>query len=222
MHRRRFLHAATLAGAALPLASVETLAQARDVGPSTPIPAGESGLVARVVSIDPETLLEALLTMPVTTPLLPSDTPPVEPVPWEDESDSDLAGAVGGVLFQTGFDTNDNPLVVATAIVHPDAESATAVLAEVGPRDMRELLGMPFFVEDFGDYAVSVVRVGYLLLAGGAEAPEDDPPVVYDTAATGATPASQSERAPRLDLRAMSYLTALLDHLDGVLATLDA
>lgn len=217
MHRRQFLHAATLTAAA-PMAITTARAEV-----ATPEPGGDATVIDRVTAIAPEAMLEALLSTPVTTPLVPRDTPEVEPVPWEDESDSDLDGAVGGVLFQTGFDDDDNPLVMATAIVADDADAAAARFAEVGPAEIQELYGLPFFVQDFGDYAVAVVRVGYLLLAGGAEAPEEDAPIVDGTAAS-ATPAPKPHAGAsgRYHLRAISNLAATLDHLGDVLATLEA
>jgi hypothetical protein len=210
MHRRQFLHAVTLAAAA-PIALVPARAQV-----ATPTGDGAS-LIDRVSAVAPEALLEALLTVPVTTPLLPRDTPPAEPVPWEDSSDIDLIGTVGGVIFETGRDAVDNPLAIATAIVHPDAASASAALADVGPDEMGQLLGMPWFVQDYGDYAVAVAQVDFLLLAGGADTPEDDA-----LAAIGATPAPAVDRAPSLPLRAIANLTAMLDHLEDVLASLHA
>jgi hypothetical protein len=218
MHRRQLLHAATLAAAA-PLAVTTARAQVATPASSDDAPT----LSARVTAIDPEVMLEALLSTPVTTPLVPRDTPDVEPVPWEDESDLDLDGAVGGVLFQTGWDANDNPLVMATAIVLPDADAAAASIADVNPDEIQVLYGLPFFAQDFGDYAVAVVRVGYLLLAGGAEAPEEAPPIAHGGAA-GATPASESPAGTsgRYHLRAVGNLAATLDHLEDVLAVLDA
>lgn len=207
MHRRQFLHATALTATALPLAGLPALAQ------STPAPAGDDSLTGRVSAVAPEALLEALLTTPVTTPLLPVDTPPVEPVPWDDLSDVDLEGAVGGVLFQTGYDANDNPLAIANAMVHPDADAAALALGNVGPEGMDQWLGMPWFVQGFDDYAVSLVQIGYLLMVGGAE-PLGDGPSSVD----GATP----EREPSLELRAISYMTAMLDHMEDVLASLEA
>lgn len=211
MHRRQFLHAAAMTATAMPLVGVPALAQ------STPAPSGDDSLTGRVSAVAPEAMLEALLTTPVTTPLLPVDTPPVEPAPWDDLSDVDLAGAVGGVLFQTGFDANDNPLAIANAMVHPDADAATAALANIAPEDMDQWLGMPWFVQAFDEaftpYAVSAVQVGYLLMVGGAESLADGPSSV-----DGATP----EREPSLELRAISYMTAMLDHMEDVLASLEA
>jgi hypothetical protein len=211
MHRRHLLHAAAIVAAPITI----TTARAQV---ATPAPDGTAGLVERVTAIDPDTLLEALLATPVTTPLVPRDTPEVEPVPWEDESDSDLAGAVGGVLFQTGFDANDNPLVMATAIVVADGDAAAARFAEVGPDEILELYGLPFFAQDFGDYAVAVVRVGYLLLAGGAEGPQER--ALADSRAASATPAQPAGASGRYHLRALGNLAATLDHLEDVLATL--
>ena len=211
MHRRQFLHAVTIAAAA-----PEAVTSARaDV--ATPAVDDDSSLTARVTAIDPEAVLEALLSTPVTTPLTPRDTPEVDPVPWEDESDTDLQSAVGGVLFQTGRDVRDNPIVMATAIVHADAASATAALAEVGPHEMQELYGLPFFVQDFGDYAVAVAQVGYLLLAGGAETP----PETASAGPAASVSPTVASGSGRIHLRALANLAATLDHLEDVLATLD-
>lgn len=202
MHRRHFIQTATLAGTSGLLLTSSTRAHR-----STPAPSNgqEGSLTARVARIAPETMREALLTTPVTTPLLPSDTAPVEPVPWDDTSDSDLAGTLGGVVFNTGYDANENYLGIGNAIVHPDAGTATAALIEVGPAPMQHFLGLPWFVQVVTDYAVSAVQIDYLILVGGAES------------LTGSVDDSGT-----MSLRAISHMTALLDHLDGVLAELDA
>jgi hypothetical protein len=211
MHRRQFLHTATIAAAA-PMA----IAPARAADIATPAP-DDASLAGRIAAIEPETRLEALLTTPVTTPLVPRDTPEVEPVPWEDSSDTDLDGAVGGVLFQTGQDVNDNPLVMATAIVMPDSDGAVSRLDGVGPEEMQDLYGLPFFAQDFGGYAVAVVRVGYLVLAGGAEGPDDDITTGGGSAEVASPTAASG--SGRYHLRALANLAATLDHLEDVLAT---
>jgi hypothetical protein len=213
MHRRQFLHAA--ATGSLAAAATAAPLTARQSTPATPVAGGSvSGLPARVAGVDPETLLSALREMPLTTPLLPADTPPVRPEPWDDESDSDLQGTLGGVLFTTGDDGNGNPILVGTAIVHPDAASAAGVITAFGEAP-GDFLGLPWLVHVEPDFATSVVQVDYLLLVGGAEAFDD-----AATPAPGATPVASTGPRP-LDLRAIGNMTALLDHLDSVLAGLE-
>lgn len=210
MHRRRFLQSAVVSGAASPLIVNAALASQ----PATPhgeaTPESDRSLADRVSQIDPQTLLEGLLATPVTTPLFPSDTASVEPVVWDDESDTDLEGTIGGVAFNTGYDENQNFIAVGNAVVHPDANSASARFADLGP-DLVSFLGMPWFVEAFEDYAISAVQIGYLLLIGGIDAATDPNP----------DDIRMQEPDETLTFRAISHMTALLDHLGGVLAALE-
>ncbi len=215
MHRRRFLQTATLTG----IAGASLLTGTRAAPRVTSASATEATLAKRVASIAPEHVLDALLATPVTTPLLPADTPPVEPVAWDDPGDADLTDTVGAVVFTTGQDANGNELGIGNAIVHPDADAAASMVARVGPAETQRYLGMPWFVQSIEDYAVSVVQIDYLLLVGGAETPSGEN--VGNGSEVSASPVP-SEAPPRLELRAVSHMTALLDHLDGVLSGMEA
>ncbi|HYH11489.1 MAG TPA: hypothetical protein VD789_03960 [Thermomicrobiales bacterium] len=209
MHRRRFLHAAAISTLATPLTTTTIAARQQEKPPADP-----SGLATRVAAVDPADLLEALLTTPVTTPLLPSDTMPIEPVPWDDPSDSDLTNALGAVAFNFGYDDNDNFLAIGNAMVHPDADSAAAFMSATGDPALPTFLGLPWATFAEEDYAISAVQVGYLILVGGAEpAPENMNAAASPVADQG---------AGSLTLRAISHMTALLAHLDQVLADLNA
>jgi hypothetical protein len=202
MHRRRFLRTAAIAGATGALALDH--AGARQATPASPTSILVDGFLAgRVAQVRPQDLYAALVETPVTTPLFPAGTPPVEPVAWEDPSDADLDGVVGGVVFNTGFDDNDNYLGVGTAIVHPDPESAVEAFEQVVPTLTQTFLWLPWFVHAGEEDAVSVARVDYLLLIGGTDAPVGE----------AASPATMT-------LRAITHMTALLDHLDSVLTKL--
>ena len=203
MHRRRFLQSSAIAGTASPVMFTAAMAQEQATPGATPAQQGNARLADRVARIDPEMLLEALLTTPVTTRLFPTDTPPVEPVVWEDTGDADLDNAVGGVVFNTGYDENENFELVGVAIVHPNAGSATAAVAETGATPRQSFIGLPWFVQAAVDNAVSGVRIGNLIFVGGADSPSGEP----------------AETAT-MTLRAILHMSALIDHLDGVLTGL--
>lgn len=208
MQRRHFLGSALLASGLSPFLFTDILARQSATPAATPVEANgpDSGptLADRVGQIDPQTLLDTLRATPVTSPLFPADTLPIEPEAWDDTGDSDLTDAVGGVVFNTGYDENDNFLGVGVAIVHPDAESASAAMIATGPVEQQALLGLPWFVQALQGNAVAVVQVDYLLLAGGADS------AVF----------SEDSDAMLVLLRSITHMTALLDHLDGVLADL--
>ena len=83
-------------------------------------PVAETDLDERIGAIPPEDLLAALLDTPVEADRFPGQYPDVGVEPWDDPDDTDLAGAVGGVLVTSG-----NTLL-GVYIVHPSEESATA------------------------------------------------------------------------------------------------
>lgn len=202
MHRRQFLYTATLAAAA-PM----TIIPARAAEVATPA-SGDTSLADRVAAVAPEALLEALLTTPVTTPLIPADLAGVTASAWDDTNDSDLAGAVGGVSFE---ESGGSGVLVANVIVQPDADTARTMMGDVpGDAIASEFLGMPWMTLVDGDYAVSALQVGYVLMVGGSEAPYD-PDATPDAAASG-----------KLQMRAIDNMVMLVDHLDDVLTALGA
>ncbi len=207
MQRRHFLGSALLASGLSPFLFTDVLARQSATPAATPVADKPSDaaltLPQQVAQIEPQTLLDALRSTPVTSPLFPADTPPIEPVVWDDTGDRDLENAVGGVVFNTGYDENDNFLGVGVAIVHPDAESASATMTATGPVEQQAFLGLPWFVQALQGNAVAVVQVDYLLLVGGAD------PSVFP-----------ADSDAMLVLRSITHMTALLDHLDGVLADL--
>jgi hypothetical protein len=212
MHRRQFDQTATVSAAFSPFAFNPTT-MARDVATphaeATPAPARP--LADRVAQVDPQVLLDALLKSSVTTPLLPSDAAPVEPIAWDEFGDTDLAGTMGGVTLATGYDGHDNPISIGNAIVHPDAGSASARLSDVTD-NMVTFQKMPWFVESTSDYAVSVVQVDYLVLIGGLDTGDVKNPIDVRS----------QELVETRKLRAISHMIGLLDHLSAVLADLDA
>lgn len=213
MQRRQLVQAAALATVSVPLMIRTTAGHARQTSGSEP-----SQLVARVESVAPEILLEGLLTTPVTTPLFPSDTLPVEPVVWDDDGDSDLAGTVGAVAFNAVYDNNDSFVAVGNAMVHPDTASASAFFILDDEPAPDTFLGLPWVSYAERLYAISAVQIGYLILVGGIETWDEDN---VASAESGTPPASVSGNAT-LALRAISNMTALLDHLDAVLTELGA
>lgn len=201
MHRRQFLYATALAASA-PMAIVP--ARAAQVA----TPAGvDASLADRVGAIAPESLLDALLTTPITTPLVPGDLAGITASAWDDANDGDLAGAVGGVAF--GVPTSGSEVLAGNAIVHPDAGSAQASFQALPAEAIAsEFLGLPWITLGYDDYAVSAVQISYLVLGGGAEAPYDP-----DAAPDAAT-------SRKLQMRAIDNMVMLIDHLDDVLSAL--
>lgn len=216
MHRRPFVTSAALAGAIAPILATSTRARQPGTPVATPVvPEGGTAfgasLAERVAQIEPAELLRALRTLPVTSTLLPADTPPVVPEVWHD-SDTDLDGTLGGVVFNTGFDALNNFQGIGVAIVHPDAasaENAVVMNDQDRPAESSGTLvgGLRFFYQEFDD-AVALMQLDCLLMAGNAPLGDVDD---VDEA-----------NQPALVLSATSHLVALLDHLDTVLTGLGA
>ncbi len=76
-------------------------------------------------------------------------------------------------------------------------------MTATGPAEQQSFIGLPWFVQAIEGNAVAIVQVDYLLLVGGAE--------------SSVFPADSDAM---LALRSVTHMTALLDHLDGVLADL--
>ncbi|MBA2470401.1 MAG: hypothetical protein H0V37_13435 [Chloroflexia bacterium] len=157
---------------------------------------------------DARALLDALLDAPLTTTLFPSDTPAITVVEWVDEGDSDLVGAVGGVLLQTGEDNNGNFIGPGVYIVHPNPEAARsafdAQLADNHEDETLSILDYPGAISrDPGD-------------PGPPSADSAEPsssriaivvgPVIVSALSEGGGRAAN-------DLRALANLAGMLDHL---------
>src|SRR5665811_82754 len=215
MHRRRFGETVTSTSLASALIRSSALTQQKATPGATPVQDNQRltlSLAELVAEVTPQSLLDALLATSVTTPLFPADTPPIEPVVWDDTSDSDLDGTVGAVVFNTGYDENDNFLPVGNAIMFPNAASASARIDNLA-QDPISFLEMPWTVEASPDSVVSAIRVDYLILVGGAEVPTEQ---VLD---------ARGEPDPRqgahMTSRAIIHMTALTDHLRVALAGIE-
>lgn len=163
---------------------------------------------------DPRALLEALLTTPVTTTLFPADTPPLTVTEWIDESDSDLDGAIGGVLLQTGEDANGNFQGPGVYIVHPGPDAArTAFDAHLpASRDdgKQSILGyVGAITRDPGDSGPTGTDVRFP--ASSLIAMVVGPVIVSAIGEGGGRDAN--------DLRALANLAGMLDHLRSVQAS---
>lgn len=207
MQRRHFLGSAAVAGIVYPSVISTSLARQSATPAATPVvydgPDFGPTLAERVARISPEELLGAIRSTPVTTPLFPADTPPIEPVVWDEFLDTDLVDTFGGVVFNTGYDENDNFLGVGVAIVHPDTESASrasdTTARDQGVESGGTLLGSPIFFQQNIDYGATLVQLDYLLIGGGTFTTGDQPTML---------------------LRSITHTAALLSHLDGVLTDL--
>lgn len=166
---------------------------------------------------DARALLDALLDAPLTTTLFPSDTPAITVVEWVDEGDSDLVGAVGGVLLQTGEDDNGNVIGPGVYIVHPGAEAARAAfdaqVADNTEDSPLSILDYPGVISrnpgdpgpssaDFPELASSLIAV----VVG---------PVIVGAIGEGGEHGAN-------DLRALANLAGMLDHLRLVQSAIEA
>jgi|GEM_PF-3170148 len=163
-------------------------------------------------SASSEALYQTLLTSTISSPLFPSDTGPLEIVEWIDSGDSDLDGAVGGLLVQDTAKEGDDALL-AVMIVHPDPETARARLTSDSGESMQtvEILGRPGVWIQEGEYSLLGVAEGSMIVSAigsiaGAE------PVNVD-GRDGPALSSNGET----DFRAMANLVGTLDHIRMVL-----
>ncbi len=208
MSRRSILRAAPLSATALAaLVNQRTGLASQTTPEATPV-AGQP---------DPLKLLEALITSPVTTTLFPSDTPAVTVTEWVDSSDSDLDGAAGGVILQTGEDDNGNFLGPGVYIVRPSPDAARtafdAQLADNRDSGAQSILGYTGVIAhdpgdpgqtdaDFAARASSLIAivVGPVIVSAIGEGGEGD----------------------ANDVRALAHLAGMLDHLRTVQASDEA
>lgn len=80
-------------------------------------------------SVSPVVLYEALLTTPIPDEALPAGFAGLEPYEWRDSNDSDLAGAIGGVIFADGDPFGSQLPTAITYLVYSDANGPRAPLA---------------------------------------------------------------------------------------------
>jgi len=161
-------------------------------------------------AIEPDKLFSLLMTSTVTTTLFPSDTGTIDVLEWVDDSDTDLDGAVGGVLMQTGTDENDNFIGPGVYIVLrnvDDASERRQAMETPGPNRTAAksitIGGFPGVTtvepNDVADQsmessAVTLLQVAYLVIAGAANGPADG----------------------SAEFRSVSNVVGLLDHLRTV------
>ncbi len=200
--RRSILRTASIAAPALSAlrAGRESLAQG-----ATSVATPASGQMSS------RALLDALLATPVTTRLFPSDTPEMNVVEWIDESDTDLDGATGGVILQTGEDDNGNVMGPGVYIVHESPEMARAVfdiqLANDPGIATESILGFPGVI----------TRIPGQVNPPGADVTSEEfpgsslitifaGPVIVSAIGDGGEPDAN-------DVRALANLAGMLDHL---------
>jgi hypothetical protein len=157
-------------------------------------------------ALPPEVIFDRLLESTITSPLFPSDTPGLTVIEWDDASDDDLDGVVGGLLVQSGSG-DDDPLV-GVYIVHPAIAMARERIdiqtREPGGTTQRqdlfgyqgvwqhELPNPTAHIEEPGD------RFSLLGVAVG--------PVIVSAVGEGGDLASNN-------VRALANLSGMLDHL---------
>jgi hypothetical protein len=149
--------------------------------------------------LPPELIYEGLLASTITTPLFPSDTPSLNIVPWEDSGDTDLDGAIGGVLVQSGPNEED---AIGAYIVHPLIKQAQARLLPEGDETATiQVLGYSGAWQSFAPTSRNESEEqSYSLIAISVNS------VIVSSFTTGPDPATNN-------LRALANLTGLLAHL---------
>jgi hypothetical protein len=159
-------------------------------------------------SLSPEEVFAALLAAPFDSPLLPADSGDIVVTEWIDDSDDDLAGAIGGLTFGQagqGFEA-----AIGAMIVYPEIQMASdrVNLAAYSPMEgdtarAVEILGYtgisllsPARTDDHVDegFATVAIAAGSVIISGGA----------------GELPDAE------LELRALANCIALLDHFRRV------
>jgi hypothetical protein len=162
-------------------------------------------------SLTPEEVLEALLAAPFQSPLLPADTGEVVVTEWVDDSDTDLDGAVGGILF--GAAAAGAEFSIGAMIVHFDPQTATERITSVAadtsdPNTVTDVKiagysGATVILPSDETshpvnpgYATTAVAAGFVIISGGAE---DLPNAELET-------------------RSLAHTLALIDHLRRVTA----
>jgi hypothetical protein len=159
--------------------------------------------------LPPEVIFERLLASEITTPLFPSDMTNLTAEEWVDSDDTDLEGAVGGVLVQDG-EGEDAPMIGAYIVlptsdlarerIRPEGEGANqpplSILWYEGMwvSDVRTAREAPN--DDAFSFSLLAVRAGTVLVSGVGE----------------------GAGSPANDLRAMANLAGMLDHLNSVTA----
>ncbi len=167
--------------------------------------------------LDPQALLEALMTPPVSTTLFPSDTPAITVTEWIDESDSDLDGAIGGVLLQASEDANGNFIGPGVYIVHPGPDAARAAfgaqLADSREDETLSILGYAGAISrdpgDSGPTDAGITAHASSLIA-----------IVVGSVIVSAIGEGGEREAN--DVRALANLAGMLDHLRMVQAPNEA
>lgn len=116
--------------------------------PATPEP--ETG-PASVAQVSPVALYDALLATTFPDDLLPDGVAPLATYPWQDSNDSDLAGAIGGVIFADGDPFAAAIPAAITFVVYPDASGADQMY------DMAAEVGEPADIDVDGEPVPAVV-----------------------------------------------------------------
>ena len=185
------------------------MASAQDATPETnATPAADLSLDALVGTVEPEALLAALRTAPVTTTLFPESYGASMVSSWED--DADLEGSLGGALVGGA----NAPLMLAFVVFPDDAASidrlAELVFGAEGATMDARILGQPgvTFASMFGPRTILQVANVHIwgfgmpiLTDPQAENPQAEPDFAY---------------LHLLEARSVLHATIGLDHLRRV------
>ncbi len=150
--------------------------------------------------LPPEAIFEQLLASEIATPLFPSDITGLTVKEWVDTNDTDLEGAIGGVMVQAGVGGDARP--VGAYIVHPTFEAAGKQIAPEGSPEASVLW------YDAAWYSMDGTQ---------ASDPEESFAVIAVQSGTVIVSAfAEGAGTPGNDLRALANLAGLLDHLNGI------
>ncbi len=150
--------------------------------------------------LPPEVIFERLLESEITSPLFPSDATGLTVEEWVDPGDTDLEGAVGGVMVRAG--TGDDAQPIGAYVVHPTFDSAERRFASNGSPETTlwsyelwwySMEDMSTTEED-DSFAVIATRSGLVIVSAFA----------------------QGAGTPGNELRTLANLAGMLDHLHGV------
>jgi len=137
-------------------------------------PHATPGVTDALAGVDPDALYAALLTGAVPADILPPTDAPPTVYPWQDTSDEDLDGTLGGVVIATEDPFGSDLTPAISYIVFPDEAGAVerfGSLAALGAEDGVTLepidsLGYPAAVVAFPDQVLCIAQVGNVIVAG--------------------------------------------------------
>lgn len=212
MHARLSRRTLAMIGTVSFLASGKSAGVAAQGPAATPVdrPTDITALEERLADADPAEIIAMLGASRVASPLFPAKVGLLQIAPWQD--DADIEGSEGA--FQVIG--SGEYLIIGAYVVYPDAETATATLEDhassADGSGLSTMLGLPSTSINGMFGPVTQVQVGPVLIWGFGM------PSRSDVAAGSGAPQDLS----RLQLQAMTFAVALLDHLNETTRQFDS